>query len=30
MKDEDKKKNGTMTGKKPTKIDTKPEVEFDK
>ena len=29
-KEEDKKKNGTMTGKKPTKIDTKPEVEFDK
>ena len=29
-KEEEKKKNGTMTGKKPTKIDTKPEVEFDK
>ena len=29
-KEEEKKKNPTMTGKKPTKIDTKPEVEFDK
>jgi len=30
MKKEQDKKKGTMTGKKPTKIDTDPEVEFDK
>ena len=30
MKKEQEKKKGTMTGKKPTKVDTEPEVEFDK
>ena len=30
MKNEQEKKTATMTGKKPTKVDTEPEVEFDK